>query len=66
MAKQFKCLDLGIACQLAYQAETEDELLEKVLQHMLTVHGLDMSQPPMLDNLKAAITTHGEPSTTPG
>ncbi len=64
MAKQLRCQDLGIACDLALHADSEEALVAKALQHILMVHGLDMSQPPMLDYLKAAITTQGEPLTT--
>ena len=64
IAKQLRCQDLSIACDLALHADSEEELVAKALQHILMVHGLDMSQPPMLDYLKAAMTSQGESLTT--
>jgi predicted small metal-binding protein len=64
MAKQFRCKDLGIGCDIVIEATSEEELVAKALQHILSVHGLDMSEQPMLDYLKAAITSRGKASPT--
>ncbi len=55
MAKELICRDLGIACNQVIRAETEEELLERVVEHALTVHGIDLMQVGLLEQIKAAV-----------
>ena len=55
MAKELICRDLGIACDQRIRAETDEELLEKVAEHALTVHGIDLMQVGLLEQIRAAV-----------
>jgi predicted small metal-binding protein len=57
MAKELRCRDLGIECNQIIRAETQEELIEKIAEHVLTVHGFDVIQTGMLEQLEAAIYT---------
>ena len=57
MAKELRCRDLGIECSQVIRAETEEELIEKVAEHAMSAHGIDVSEPHMLEQLKAVIYT---------
>lgn len=57
MAKELKCRDLGIACNQVIRAKTQEELIERVVEHVLAVHGFDPIQAGMLEQLEAAINT---------
>jgi predicted small metal-binding protein len=57
MAKELRCRDLGIECNQVIRAKTEEELIEKAVQHVLTVHGFDPIEAGMLEQVEAAIYT---------
>ncbi|MGD2153584.1 MAG: DUF1059 domain-containing protein [Gemmatimonadales bacterium] len=57
MAKELRCRDLGIECNQVIRAETQEQLIEKVVEHVLAVHGFDPIQAGMLEELEAAIYT---------
>jgi predicted small metal-binding protein len=57
MAKELRCCDLGILCNQVIRAKTQEELIEKVVEHVLAVHGFDPIQAGMLEQLEAAIYT---------
>ncbi|NIO33186.1 MAG: DUF1059 domain-containing protein [Gemmatimonadetes bacterium] len=57
MAKELRCRDLGIECNQVIRAKTEEALIEKAVQHVLTVHGFDPIQAGMLEQVEAAIYT---------
>jgi len=57
MAKELRCRDLGIECSQVIRAETEEELIEKAAEHSTSVHGFDVTEPYMLEQLKAVIYT---------
>ena len=44
MTKSFACRDAGVPCRAKITAETEEELLEKVVEHAREKHGIDVSQ----------------------
>jgi predicted small metal-binding protein len=41
MAKELRCRDLGIECNQVIRARTQEELIERVAEHVLAVHGFD-------------------------
>jgi predicted small metal-binding protein len=55
MARELRCRDLGTQCDAVIRGETEEEVLEKVVQHALAVHGIDVSAAQMLEELKAVM-----------
>ena len=55
MAMALNCRDLGIACDRVILAATEEELLRRVSEHALTVHGIDVNQGDMLEQIRALI-----------
>ena len=57
MAKELRCRDLGIHCEQVVRAETEEELLRKALEHVLTVHRIDLTREDLLEQLRAVIHT---------
>lgn len=57
MAKELRCRDLGIECNQVIRAKTQEELIERVAEHMLAVHGFDPVDAGMLEQLEAAIYT---------
>jgi predicted small metal-binding protein len=44
MTKSFRCADAGVACNAKVTGETDEEVLEKAVEHAKKVHGVDLSQ----------------------
>ncbi len=44
MALQFHCADVGVACKAVTTADSKDELLAKVGDHALKVHGVALTE----------------------
>jgi predicted small metal-binding protein len=40
MAKEIRCADVGMDCDFVTRAESEEELLQKVVEHAQDVHGI--------------------------
>jgi predicted small metal-binding protein len=57
MAKELRCRDLGIECNQVIRARTQEELIERVAEHVLAVHAFDPVDAGMLEQLEAAIYT---------
>jgi predicted small metal-binding protein len=55
MAKEMRCRDLGIACDQVIRADSEEELIRRVAQHALMVHGIDLTEPQLFEQLKELI-----------
>ncbi len=55
MAKMLRCRDVGMDCDFEARAETEDDLLEKVVEHAKTEHGMSEISPDIVVKVKAAI-----------
>jgi len=49
------CKDVGMDCQFEATAETEDELIKKVAEHVAEVHGMKTISAEMIDKVKRAI-----------
>ncbi len=55
MAKQLKCADVGPDCTFVARADTEEELLELVVEHAARVHGIHEITPDLAAKVKSAI-----------
>ncbi len=44
MAKTFECNHGGVVCRAKIEGETEDEVLEKAVEHAKKAHGVDLTQ----------------------
>ncbi len=55
MAVTLKCEDVGMDCDFAAWAESEEELLELVEIHARDAHGFGEITPELLEQLKSAI-----------
>lgn len=56
MAKELRCQDLAINCDVVINGETEAEVLAQATEHALAAHGLEVDAE-LLEELKAAIRT---------
>lgn len=43
MAKSFRCADAGVVCRAEVSGETEEEVLEKAVEHAREKHGVDLT-----------------------
>lgn len=55
MAKMILCRDVGVDCDAAICAETEEGLMRKVAEHAKTVHGMAEIPQDLVPKVKAAI-----------
>jgi len=55
MDKKIHCRDMGIDCDLMVCGKTEDEVLSKAGQHVLTVHGIEGFSKEFYNKARAAI-----------
>jgi predicted small metal-binding protein len=54
--KEFKCAVLVPDCWAAFEAETDDEILQQVAVHAREQHGMDEIPPEVVDQIRAAIS----------
>ena len=43
MTKSFRCADAGVICRAKITGETEDEVLQKAVEHAKKNHGVDLT-----------------------
>ena len=43
LTKSFRCADAGVVCRKKVTGETEDEVLEKAVEHARKKHGVDLT-----------------------
>ena len=55
MTKVIHCRDVGFDCDGVIKAETEEEALQMVAQHAITVHGLEEVTPDVVDKVKSVM-----------
>jgi len=55
MSKTINCKDLGSECAFTACALTEPELLEKVVEHGRTVHGMKEFSPDFYDKVQESV-----------
>ena len=44
MVKTFECSHGGVVCRAKIRGETEEEVLEKAVEHARKAHGVDLAQ----------------------
>lgn len=44
MAKSFECSHGGVVCGAKIEADTEEEVLAKAIEHAKEVHGVDLTR----------------------
>lgn len=55
MGKMLRCSDVGVECDAVIEAETEEELMQKVVQHAKDIHSITDITPELAAKVKAAI-----------
>lgn len=55
MAKELRCADVGMECEFVTRAETEGELMEKVVQHAMDVHGITEITPELEEKVASVV-----------
>lgn len=55
MSKRMKCADVGMDCDFAALADTEEELLELVREHARRVHGIEEVTPELKQKVLDAV-----------
>ena len=43
MTKSFRCADAGVVCNATVTGDTEEEVLEKAVEHAKKKHGVDLT-----------------------
>jgi len=60
MKKNIACGDVVPGCQFKATASTEDELIQKVVEHAAHTHGITEVTPELAAKVRAAIRTEAE------
>lgn len=55
MSKRIRCADIGMDCDFAAMAESEEDLMELVVEHAERVHQIDEISPELQQKVKDAI-----------
>lgn len=55
MAKKMNCRDVGPDCDFVARGETEEKVMEQVVEHARTAHGIEQVPPELAEKAKAAI-----------
>ena len=50
MTKSFRCADAGVVCRAEITGETEEEVLQKAVEHAREKHGVDLTRSSTLAN----------------
>ncbi len=56
MTLEFRCADVGLACDARVTAETEDELVSEVAEHARSAHDVELNQT-LIDYAKTTVRT---------
>jgi predicted small metal-binding protein len=63
MAKVFRCADAGVPCRATIAGDSEEEVLQKAVEHAHKKHGVDLTQSSTLANYaQSLIHDEGEPA----
>jgi predicted small metal-binding protein len=61
VTKSFACRDAGVPCKAKITGETEEEVLQKAVEHAREKHGIDLTQSKTLSGYaQSAIKDEGE------
>jgi len=55
MTKVLRCRDVGLECDFVARAETEAGILEKVVEHVQTAHGVKEIPEELAEKVRVAI-----------
>ncbi len=55
MAKTFACKDIGLECDFKADAESEEELMQKIAEHAKAAHDMEQIDEGTMEKVKAAI-----------
>lgn len=67
MSKSFRCADAGVVCRAKVTGETDDEVLQKAVEHARDKHGVDLTTSTTLAKFaQAAIRDDDQPAETSG
>jgi predicted small metal-binding protein len=55
MAKSLCCRDVGVDCDFTAQGETEEEIMQQVVQHAREAHGYEEVPAELAQKARAAI-----------
>lgn len=55
MSKRMQCADVGMDCDFAALADTEEELMELVREHARRVHGIEEITPELKEKVLDAV-----------
>jgi predicted small metal-binding protein len=55
MAKTVCCRDVGVDCDFEAKGETVDEVMQKVVAHAKSAHGMDKVPPEVAAKVRSAI-----------
>ncbi len=55
MDKEIYCKDLGLQCDFFACGETEEQVLDKLGQHVLAIHGIERSSKEFTEKARSAI-----------
>lgn len=56
MSVGFRCQDVGVVCRSKIEAETPEELVEKIAEHADRVHGVPSLPETLVDYAKTVVT----------
>jgi predicted small metal-binding protein len=60
MAKIIRCRDVGVDCDFEARGDTEQEVLDKCMEHGRTGHGIEILPPELVAKVRAAIREEPE------
>lgn len=55
MTKVIQCRDVGFDCPAVVRAETEEDALQQVAQHAMSVHGMTEVTPEVVAKVKSVM-----------
>jgi predicted small metal-binding protein len=63
LTKSFRCADAGVVCRAQITGETEEEVLQKAVEHAREKHGVDLTASTTLAKFaQSAIRDEDEPA----
>ncbi len=66
MTKTFACRDAGLSCGARVSGETEQEVLDKAVEHAREKHGVDLSQADTLARFAQGLIRDHHPASAEG